>query len=93
MILSSALPPEVRRFSSHREVESKKLTGIRVGSIVLTSQHVEFFRAHKLYHEDNGLVPPGYLSALEPHNDMTSLRSLDEKPSVNGMMESAARNV
>ena len=72
---------------------SKKLTGTRVGSIALTPQHVAFLRAHKMYHEDNGLVPAGYLSALGPHEDTPSSRSFDEKPIGNIAMEDNARNV
>lgn len=46
-----------------------------------------------MYHEDNGLVPAGYLSALGPHEDTTSSRSFDEKPIGNITMEVDARNV
>ncbi|KAG9315326.1 aquaporin-like protein [Chiua virens] len=60
----------------------------------LTPQHVSFLRAHKTYHEDNALVPSGYLAGLEsPHNDMTSERSFDAKPTGDTMVEFAARNV
>ena len=62
-------------------------------SIALTPQHDVFLRAHKLYHEDNGLVPSGFLPAIEPHHDTTSLESLDGKPVDNTLTESAARNV
>jgi len=60
-------------------------------SRTLTPQHFAFLRAHKMYHEDNGLVPAGYLSALGPHEDTTSSRSFDEKPI--GNIEDNARNV
>ncbi|KAH0833437.1 aquaporin-like protein [Lanmaoa asiatica] len=57
-------------------------------SRTLTPQHAAFLRAHKMYHEDNGLVPSGYLSALDSHNG-----SFDEKPVVNTEAEVDARNV
>ncbi|KAH0833311.1 aquaporin-like protein [Lanmaoa asiatica] len=62
-------------------------------SRTLTPQQVAFLRAHKMYYEDNGLVPSGYLSALEPHKETTSSRSFDEEPINNTMMEVVARNV
>ncbi|KAH0833310.1 aquaporin-like protein [Lanmaoa asiatica] len=59
-------------------------------SRTLTPQHIAFLRAQKMYHEDNGLVTPGHLSALESHNG-----SFDGKPSVNAEVEAEvdARNV
>lgn len=63
-----------------------------VDSTALTPQHVAFLRAHKMYHEENGLVPSGYLSALGPHEDTTSSRSFDEKP-INTIMEVDSGNV
>ena len=65
-------------------------------SVALTPQHVAFLRAHKVYHEDNGLVPPGYLSALEPHHERDaagSLRSFDRKPIDSATMDIAATDV
>ncbi|KAG8213007.1 aquaporin-like protein [Butyriboletus roseoflavus] len=53
-------------------------------SRVLTPQHVAFLDAHRIYHEDNDLVPSGYLSAIRPHN-----RSLDKEPFVNTMADNA----
>jgi glycerol uptake facilitator-like aquaporin len=61
-------------------------------SRTLTPQHVAFLRAHKMYNEDNGLVPSGYLSALEPHGDAVSSRSFDEKP-INTITRVDAMNV
>jgi len=48
-------------------------------SRTLTPQHIAFLRANKMYQEEYGLVPPGFLSALEVHGDATSSRSFDEK--------------
>ncbi|KAI9566779.1 aquaporin-like protein [Boletus coccyginus] len=61
-------------------------------SRTLTPQHIAFLRTHKLYHEDNGLVPPGYLSALGTNKDTTLSRSFDEMHAGNKVVE-LARNV
>ncbi|KAF8135054.1 aquaporin-like protein [Boletus edulis] len=62
-------------------------------SRTLTPSHVAFLKAHKMYREENGLVPAGYLSALEQHRDSTSSRSFDEKQPIHTTMEVSARNV
>ncbi|KAF8554379.1 aquaporin-like protein [Imleria badia] len=67
-------------------------TFLSSSSRTLTPQHVAFLRANKMYHEENDLVPPGYLAALGPHEDTTSSRSFDEKP-INTIMGVDAGNV
>ncbi|KIK83040.1 hypothetical protein PAXRUDRAFT_153320 [Paxillus rubicundulus Ve08.2h10] len=59
----------------------------------LTPYHVNFLGAHKKYHEDNNLVPEGYLSALGPNDDAIGSRSFDTKPIGDSVIEVAAKIV